>query len=156
MEADPSLSTKPYHSQFDRLRKPCRKRVKSNQSVQVWLEKLLEKRHAGSRLSRLPFREMIKTMQVRRADQALSPRTDSVFVGPSFSLPKRCSARAAKTKTTWNTVFLGQSSIPCFLAPLSCLARTAGFFVHQLRGSREGAICQDLQEAPWRFGRLPV
>ena len=71
MEADPSLSTKPYHSQFDRLRKPYRKRVKSNQSVQVSWEKLLEKRHAGSRLSRLPFREMIKRMQVRRADQAL-------------------------------------------------------------------------------------
>ena len=45
--------------------------MKSNQSVQVSWEKLLEKRHAGSRLSRLPFREMIKRMQVRRADQAL-------------------------------------------------------------------------------------
>ena len=42
-----------------------------NQRVQVWLEKLFAIRLTGSRLSRLPFREMIKTTQVRGADQAL-------------------------------------------------------------------------------------
>ena len=58
----------------DRLRKPYRHwnwhRKEVHKLTFGW-KKLLEKRHAGSWLSRLPFREMIEPMQVRRADQAL-------------------------------------------------------------------------------------